>query len=675
MAHALERWLGMLGLLLAATTVAAQPAPESVTQPTPQPGATPESAPDPAPPSEMVEAKELFRKGNELRRAGDCQQALVYFARSRRAYPSVANTVNSAYCLNQLGRFDEALEMAESALIDFASELTPEQREMLGPTIRGLRKRVGSLEVQSNVSGMLVIDGRHRGTLPLAGPVRVLPGKRKIRIVKDGYRTYETELAIVAEQTSSVDAKLQPLAQAGLLRVSAPDAAAARLFVDGALVGELPWAGQLAPGRHLLVAQLGDRGTAPTAVDVVAGQEVAVAPQLAPLGPTVRILVAPEDAVLTIDGVRVDPGGWQGRLPVGQHAIRLVAEGYLEQRHTLMVTEARAGDLDLKLVVDKSHPRWSAAKATSLELATAELARQLAAKSRRGRGGEAALVGVLTFEEVGKTASEKQLGTVAAELVAARLSEAHGIERLDRSRTEAALGKLGVRRSGESAGVDASQLQQELGTQIALSGTVAEAGAHFLITANLIDLSTGAVIVSAQARVQRAELVTVAEESIVRRTRAGAVYRALLPGWGQFYNGPDHHAKGYMIAFGSLATGAAAVGMFVLANREEQRASDYDPHSSPPGVDFAVCPSSAQNDPEAYEYCAEKREELRDHANTYRTIGYVSAVGFGALYLWGVIDAAAYGEDYLGVEISAAPLHGPRLSDVAGGMARLRVSF
>ncbi len=675
MGHTLK-WLWVVGLVLVTTRVEAQPASEPEAPAAPEPSAAPEATREPVAPPEMAEAKELFRKGNELRRAGDCQQALVYFTRSRRAYPSVANTVNGAYCLSQLERLDEALEMAESALIDFASELTPEQREMLGPTIRSLRKRVGSLEVQSNVSGMLVIDGRHRGTLPLAGPVRVLPGKRKIRIVKDGYRTYETELGIVAEQTSSVDAKLEPLARSGLLRASAPEAVGARLFVDGALVGELPWTGQLAPGRHLVVAQLGDRGTGPSAVEVVAGQEVAVAPRLAPLGPTVRILAAPEDATLTIDGVRVDPGGWQGRLPVGQHSIRVMGEGYLEQRHTLVVTEAHAGDLDIKLVADKNHPRWSAGKETSLELATAELARQLAAKSRRGPSGEAALVGVLTFGEVGGTAREKHLGTVVAELVATRLSETHGIQRLDRSRTEAVLEKLGVRQSGKSTGADATQLQQELGTQIALTGTVAEAGAHFLITANLMDLSTGAVLVSAQARVRRAELVTVAEESIVQRTRAGAVYRALLPGWGQFYNGPDHRAKGYVIAFGSLATGAAAVTMFVLADRAEQRVYDYDTGGTVTGVGITGrCPSSEQVDPEAYEYCAEKREELSDRANAYRTIGYASAVGFGALYLWGVIDAAAYGEDYLGVEVSTAPLQGRSLGDVAGGMARMRVSF
>jgi tetratricopeptide (TPR) repeat protein len=74
--------------------------------------------------SALEQAKALFHKGNLLRKTGDCQRALELYLQSRALVPSVPNTLNAAFCLNQLGRFDEALETYETALLEFESELT-----------------------------------------------------------------------------------------------------------------------------------------------------------------------------------------------------------------------------------------------------------------------------------------------------------------------------------------------------------------------------------------------------------------------------------------------------------------------------------------------------------------------------------------------------------------------
>src|SRR6185503_18456536 len=64
----------------------------------------------------LEQAKELFRQGNELRKVGDFQRALDFYRRSRRLVPSVPNTLNAAFCLQQLGRYDEALQLYENLL-------------------------------------------------------------------------------------------------------------------------------------------------------------------------------------------------------------------------------------------------------------------------------------------------------------------------------------------------------------------------------------------------------------------------------------------------------------------------------------------------------------------------------------------------------------------------------
>src|SRR5262249_9943502 len=66
-----------------------------------------------APEEAHAEAKELFNRGLRLLDAGDLSRALEYFLRSRALSPGKGNTANAAYCLDRLGRFDEALELYE----------------------------------------------------------------------------------------------------------------------------------------------------------------------------------------------------------------------------------------------------------------------------------------------------------------------------------------------------------------------------------------------------------------------------------------------------------------------------------------------------------------------------------------------------------------------------------
>ena len=221
----------------------------------------------------MERAKELFRQGNELRKAGDCLRALEFFVKSRALVPSVPNILNGAYCLNALGRHDEALEHYEVLLTRHSKDLRSEELSEIQRTMAVLRKQVARLDVSANLTGaQLVIDGRPRGQLPLLGPVRVLPGEHRVMIAKDGYRSYSTRVRVSAGQLRSVVGRLEPLRLSGQLHITAAELAGAEVIVDGAPVGTAPWRGQLSPGHHVVVLRRGDRGTAPTRLTVVKGQ-------------------------------------------------------------------------------------------------------------------------------------------------------------------------------------------------------------------------------------------------------------------------------------------------------------------------------------------------------------------------------------------------------------------
>jgi hypothetical protein len=315
----------------------------------------------PATPAERLAlAKDLFRKGVVLLQADDTERALDYFLRSRAAQASAKNTGNAAICLSRLGRYDEALEMYEELLLRFSADLDAEDRATLIPAMAALREKVGGVNVAANVDGIVVIDGRARGKLPFNAPLRVLAGKHTIRIFKEGYVAYEAQIAVSLRVPVDIDARLAPLAGAGLLRVDAAVSEGFEVFVDGSTVGRVPWEGTLGLGRHLVWIRKGSRGSAPSSVAILEGQTALAQLPVSDLGPPLRIAVTPPTAGVTVDGVVLGLGSWEGRLPVGGHRVVVSEDGYHSGAIPLLVENKSLGAarVQINLVRDPDSPRW-----------------------------------------------------------------------------------------------------------------------------------------------------------------------------------------------------------------------------------------------------------------------------------------------------------------------------
>jgi hypothetical protein len=356
--------------------------------------------------AELDSAKTLFRRGVALLAAGDTERALDFFLRSRDVVPSSKNTVNAAICLEGLGRLDEALEMYEEVLTRFASQLGNLDRENLVPVIERLRRHVGYLEISSNVDGLIVIDGRARGKLPLRTSLRVLPGRRSVRVVKDGYRSFEGATDIVAAETESLTAELEPLAGTGALRVESSAGESASVFIDGKRVGETPWEGTLDRGDHVLCTAWGDRGSAPVLVQVVERKTLVVRTSEGPLAPQLDVSAAPRTAQLFLGDVPLGNGAWAGRLPFGTYQFRALEPGYFEaSRPFTLRPGAPPAKLAFTLTRDPHDPRWpktstvhvglgvnaSALYAPMLQSGAEGRCPSLCAESRTAWGGAASL--------------------------------------------------------------------------------------------------------------------------------------------------------------------------------------------------------------------------------------------------------------------------------------------
>ncbi len=332
-------------------------------------------------------AKELFRQGNELRKAGDCGRALALYLESRSLVPSAANTTNSAVCMAELGRDDEALDMYEELLVKFRSDLSDDETRALAEAMANLRHKLGRVDLSSNVKGLVVIDGRKRGQLPLTAPIHVLPGTHVLRVLAEGYETFEEKISVEMGGVVAIDAKLVPLAHAGRLRLELPSADdGAEIVVDGAVIGRAPWEGTLTPGPHVLVVRHGPRGTAPMRAVIIENQTVILRAALAVLGPELRVVPDPPSAQLWIDTVSVGPGEWRGALPIGRHVLEAREEAYLPREIVLDVTEAPMDAVVMRLERDPANPKWATKRTDRLWV---EISGAFALAGGLGSGAEA----------------------------------------------------------------------------------------------------------------------------------------------------------------------------------------------------------------------------------------------------------------------------------------------
>ena len=307
----------------------------------------------------LADAKELFRRGVELFEAGDLETALDFFRRSRARFASMQNTLDMAICLEALGRDDEALEAYDDAIAAFGKDLNEAERANIARKVRALRANVGAIDVASNVNGSVVIDGRERARLPLTSPIRVTKGSHVVRVIKDGYVTFEATLDVAAGERVPLDAKLAPLTSTGGLRVEDVGAVGADVVVDGVVVGVAPWEGTLGPGTHIVWTRKGAAGSAPTRAVVLQGQTALLRLKSTTLGPVATIVVRPATATISLNGIEVAQGRWDGALPIGHYEVEANDDGYVPRRATFDVAPGTAPFRgELSLAVDPEHPRW-----------------------------------------------------------------------------------------------------------------------------------------------------------------------------------------------------------------------------------------------------------------------------------------------------------------------------
>jgi hypothetical protein len=170
------------------------------------------AAAQPAPAAGKVqeEARERYRRGVRLYEEGDFQAALIEFRRAYETLPAFQAAYNIARAYQQLQNYAGALQWFERYVREGGRNVPPARADEVQREVVELRRRVALLEVTSDrVAGATVtVDDEPMGETPLAEPLRVSAGRRRVRVAKPGFVTFETTIDLAGNESRAVRAVL-----------------------------------------------------------------------------------------------------------------------------------------------------------------------------------------------------------------------------------------------------------------------------------------------------------------------------------------------------------------------------------------------------------------------------------------------------------------------------------
>jgi len=307
-----------------------------------------------------AEARDHFDKGKKLSTEEAWPAALAEYLASRELYATWGNTLGAASALRKLARFDEALDMFEILLRDFAAAVPADVRVAAQREVVELRGLVGTIEIeQAELGAAITVDARSRGEYPSPSPLRVGAGTHIVRVSKEGFEPFEVRVDVAGKRTVLVAAKLRALEASGRLRVAEQSGAVLEVIVDGDRVGRTPWEGMLALGEHVLLLRgEGELGTVPVPVTVKRDQTARLTLSAEKLTARIRVEPVPVNASVAIDAVVVGQGRWEGRLRRGAHKIEVAAPGFLATSREVSLDVGAPTVVRIPLARDPSSPFW-----------------------------------------------------------------------------------------------------------------------------------------------------------------------------------------------------------------------------------------------------------------------------------------------------------------------------
>ncbi|WP_438010173.1 PEGA domain-containing protein [Sorangium sp. So ce321] len=257
--HLGQGWRAVAAALsvgLTAGVAAAQPAPAAPARPAgaaaqPAPAAPVQPAEKPLSESLTGMAKAEHGAGAALFKDGDYAGALTRFERAYELSRDHRLLWNVALCQKNLRRYAKMLATLRRMEDDAGAALTARDKQDIAELIQAAEAYVSRLEITASEAGATVfVDDAPVGTTPLAAPVPIDIGERRIRVSKPGFVDFVRQEKVVGGGSVALVARLERAVHRGRLLVAAGQDGL--IALDGKVVGKGRWEGSVPSGTHAL---------------------------------------------------------------------------------------------------------------------------------------------------------------------------------------------------------------------------------------------------------------------------------------------------------------------------------------------------------------------------------------------------------------------------------------
>ncbi len=171
--------------------------------------------------AERAAARDLFKEGDGLQRAGKFADALDKFQRAERVYGAPTNVLRIAECQAALGRLVESAESYRSALRTPLAPGSPQAFQVAIDQAKAelaqVEPRVPKLTVNvapAAANAQMQIDGQSVSAALIGEPIPLDPGTHKVRIVAQGFTPSEQDAVLKERETTTLAMTLKPVAVA-----------------------------------------------------------------------------------------------------------------------------------------------------------------------------------------------------------------------------------------------------------------------------------------------------------------------------------------------------------------------------------------------------------------------------------------------------------------------------
>jgi len=169
--------------------------------------------------AERAAARDLFKEGDELQRAGKFAEALDKFERAQQIFSAPTNMLRIAECEAALGRLVESAESYRAVVRTPLPAGSPPVFQAAVDQAKGelaqVEPRVPKVVVQVQPSGLsneqMQIDGQNVPAALIGEPIPLDPGKHKVIVFAPGFASTEQQVTLREHESKSVQIALEPI--------------------------------------------------------------------------------------------------------------------------------------------------------------------------------------------------------------------------------------------------------------------------------------------------------------------------------------------------------------------------------------------------------------------------------------------------------------------------------